>query len=254
MANPFKDVRIIAQCLQKEPVGIPEVLWNILRKQSLIRTPEEERIAQFRNAQPVPIQDSVFAKAVQRMLKASLLLSEHTKSLGVVFVDCGHSDLDVLFEANSNQIKIHKKWLDYHVIHKEHPCRISACGWREPDDYFYCGHIVEKLYRRLIEELGSSKSTDPVTKKQWEKMNQTVREKLDEMPRMVKIKPPSQPSTTWSLDVSWECELPNSILRRLRGKLQYKVVLHSEECVARSDQLLYREGKYLPLTVSNDHC
>ncbi|RJE22051.1 hypothetical protein PHISCL_05598 [Aspergillus sclerotialis] len=237
-----KDVRIITECLRKEPVGISEVLWNILRKGRLIRTPGEERIAQFRNAQPIPAPKSVFARTVQRMLKASLLLSEHTKGLDAVFVDCGHSDIDVLFEPNSKQFKIHKKWLDYHATHREYPCRVSASDRKEPDGYFYCGHIVERLYRRSIEELVSTESADPAIKKQWEKMFQIFHEKVDEMPRMVKIKPPSEASTTWALDVSWEFELPKSIRRRFRGNLQYKVVLHGEECVTQADQLLYREG------------
>lgn len=182
------------------------------------------------------------------MLQASLLLGEHTKGLDIVFVDCSNSDIEVLFEPASKKFKIHKKWLDYHAIHQEHPCRVSSTETSESDNSFYCGHIAEELYGCLIDELVSD-STDPAKKKRLGRMTQKVREKIDEMPHEVMVRRPSTTSETWALEVSWKHELPERVLRRFGGQFRYKVTLHDERCASKAGQLLHEGGKPL-LTIS----
>lgn len=153
-------------------MALPEALWDLLRSVCPIRTPEEERREQSEELPEITYNmlDSVFSKHVHRLLKASFKLCDETMNIGVRFVDSIDNDIKVvMIEQVTTTLEISRKWLDYRAIHKHYPCKVSSIHPDEPENFFYCDHIIESLYKFSIERLfGDSES--PSTKEKWERM------------------------------------------------------------------------------------
>ncbi|KAF7588863.1 hypothetical protein BBP40_005081 [Aspergillus hancockii] len=229
-----KDVEVIKESLRKEPIGLPEALWDILRRASLIRTPEEERIEQFRGAQESSTAETAFSKTIQRVLKASLMLDQCTDQTKIMFVDCEHSDIEIYFESDINLLKIHRKWLEFHAIHTDHPCCVSsAMDSGIVAESFFCDHIFDMLYLNSIREIVED-SRNPRIKKHWQNRHQDVKEALFYMPRNVTVK---QTLRAKSLIVTWEHGLSQQFLKH--SLAEYSVVLHDEKCLSKSSDVLH---------------
>ncbi|KAG2412860.1 hypothetical protein HFD88_010417 [Aspergillus terreus] len=239
-----KDVKSLIQSFGKEPKVISQVLWNILRNASLIRTPEEEQLEllkEFRAAPSTVRLESVFSKSVRHLLEASFKLDKETENIKVMFVDCGENPISVDYE--NDLLNINSKWLDYNVIHEDYPCRISSSKDNEPGDYFYCDHIVEQLYEQSLQQICKVMSTSPIQTR-WRKMSRTLHEKLEEMPRRVIAQKTSSPNGG-TVVVSWELELSGRVLSRLGEEIEYCVILHDHGCALESSEIIFRGSQSL---------
>ncbi|KAF9885418.1 hypothetical protein FE257_012940 [Aspergillus nanangensis] len=229
------DVGIINQSLGKQPAALPPVLWSILRKAKMIRTPQEERTEQFKGAPECVVSNATFPQNVQRLIKASLELDTATKDIPVTFVHCNKTNTGVFFNPVSGVLTVDKKWLDYTAIHTEYPCRLSRVNQGCPE--FYCSHIVGRLYEHSLEDIFRP-PTNPELNKWREFMCSAVHEKLEEMPRRITVEQLPSESTRPKLKVSWEHGFSDELLPQLGNHIQYEVVLNKSRCTSATKRLL----------------
>ncbi|RAL14394.1 uncharacterized protein BO97DRAFT_466122 [Aspergillus homomorphus CBS 101889] len=83
--------------LRRKPVGLSKVLWDILRKYTLARTPDEERIHVFETSQLSTLQPNHFMRHIKRALAGYLALHPQTRDVTVKYVAGGNCDVNVLF-------------------------------------------------------------------------------------------------------------------------------------------------------------
>ncbi|KAJ5666551.1 uncharacterized protein N7477_008999 [Penicillium maclennaniae] len=145
-----QDVDVIRDVLGKEPVKIPESLWDLIRSDSAIRTAEEEQIILFKNAPVCSPSNSSFSMTVQRVLKACMALSENTKYIRVFFIHIHNSTIDTFFDLEQQVLKIHHRWLDFDATHRRYPYRDALPNIAGPYAPFFCDHIIEELIRKAL--------------------------------------------------------------------------------------------------------
>ena len=214
----MQDAEVIKESLKKEPVALRYILWELLRRHSLIRTAAEERVHLFRNAKDVLPPETVFSTTVKRTLEASLLLDSHTSDVEITFVDGTDCGIGMHFEPWEG-LKIDKKWLYPNDIHAEYRCRVFDVGNEFlSSNSFLCEHVVEELYSCALKELV------PKADHVWSgRLRGLVREKLRQMPRKIVAR---QSSIAKEIIVSWK-DGETQAFSELYGKIiKYHVTLH----------------------------
>ncbi|OJJ32881.1 hypothetical protein ASPWEDRAFT_42920 [Aspergillus wentii DTO 134E9] len=223
-----KDIKIIHDSLKKKPVRIADILWNLLRRWSLIRTPEEECIQQFRNSPEWLHPGLEFSDTIQQALKASLAMHKATEGIEVMFVDCRHRNIDTYFEPMSKLLKVNKRWLEFDAIHQKHPCRISKMDAEETkDNSFFCDHIVECLYEVAMRQILRRLPDTVINAEDFNNNYNELREKIRQMPRQIAIVHCLRSGQT---KVCWEDRETDTFSQYYGDKTQYHVVLHDEAC------------------------
>src|SRR5436305_8589685 len=151
----LKACDLIRRSLKKVPLPLSEPLWNILRRFSLIRTPDEQRIYLFRNS---PLSTKIFtsfSRNIFRSLLASFAIHPRTRLIQLLPVQGGGSGIDLLFSKEEARLRIHEKWFDFDKIHETAPCQVShlvaTYGLRL--EGFSCDHIVEELFELDLSEI-----------------------------------------------------------------------------------------------------
>lgn len=149
-----EEAELIKESLKKDPVPIPESLWDLLRSPSLIRTAQEERICMLKNAKPSSLPTSAFAQNVQRALKTSMLLiREPTKCNSCLCVaetmesTCSSFLRIIFLKLTTNGLISTAYTLSAHVNYSD----LAAAEINS--NAFFCDHIVEELYRLALEEI-----------------------------------------------------------------------------------------------------
>lgn len=110
--------------LQGVPFPVSKVLWDLLRKFDLARTPEEEQIHRFEKSSTVLADRDSFHSSIVQALKASMSLESRLRFLDICFVDGGGTQLDLMVDIDARTVKIHEKWLDFDAIHRETSCDV----------------------------------------------------------------------------------------------------------------------------------
>jgi hypothetical protein len=224
--NSGVSIDIIKKHLKQQPAPLSAKLWKILRKYSLVHTPEEERIRVFRNSSASEEQESVFSKSIQHGLLASLALHPRTEQVQVEYVSGAETDIDLLFDKERQLLKVHEKWLNFARIHETAPCRISMTSdVRLSHSIFCCDHVIEELYELAVQEIIGTFTLDHGEAMKFARsIRLKVREKLQQMPRMISIKK-DEPR---KLVVSWT-NGENDLIREALGDIgTYCVTLHRD--------------------------
>lgn len=223
---------MIRTILQKEPMRIPETLWNILRSISPIRTPEEEQIECFGNSEACA-PETCFARTMERALKACLAVIPQPKHVEVQFVRNERSAIDVIFDSHRNVLKIHQRWLDFNAVHRT-PCRdLLSSKVAEQEGSFFCDHVVEELIKISLPQI-----TRPVAVPRGieNTILRQIRNSLRYMPHSIKV---IQTSQRGCLMITWEDNETESFRKHPASKDLYHVVLHEENCVDAKAELLH---------------
>ncbi|KAH8691852.1 hypothetical protein BGW36DRAFT_303752, partial [Talaromyces proteolyticus] len=148
-----QSIEKIKNGLKKNPACLPDTLWNMLRSDSLIRTAHEEQIHLFQKATVCKAPVTIFARNIERGLKATLSLWMETKEMKIQFVNSENNDVDIVVDRNKKTLNIHQRWLSYEETHGKYRCRDFV-----PNDRFVCDHIIEEMIRAI---LGFIKSNEP---------------------------------------------------------------------------------------------
>lgn len=240
--DPYSSVSIdvIKKNLKRQPTPLSAKLWRILRKYSLVHTAQEERIHVFRNSSASDEQETVFSKSIQHGLKASLGLNPMTELVRVEYVSGAETDIDMLFDKERQLLKVHEKWLNFTRTHEKAPCRISmAHDLHLSDSTFCCDHVIEELYELAVQEITQTLTLSHVEAMEFARsMRLKVREKLQQMPRMISMKYDG----SRKLVVSWT-NGENDLIREALGNTfgAYCVTLHRDQtCSQQRSKYLYK--------------
>jgi len=213
--------------LKKDPARLPENLWNMLRSDSLIRTAQEEQMQLFQNAVECKAPETLYAKNIERGLKATLALWKETDEMKMRFVSSDNDDIDMAVDRKERTLNIHQRWLNYEEMHQKHQCRELVLN-----DCFVCDHIIEELTRSILGAMYR------LTVRDQEGILRGVRNHLRWMPRDICARKGNQPGC---LQVSWRDGETESISRLIGSALEYHIVLHEERCASLMTELLHGE-------------
>ena len=239
--NSHQNVGMIRDVLRKEPVKIPESLWNLLRSNSAIRTVEEEQIVTFKKAPVCSSSNSSFARTVQRVLKACMALSDNTKHIEVSFIHISDNTIDTFFDLEHQALKVHHRWLDFDAMHRKYPCRdLLPNNMTGPDAPFFCDHIIEELLRKALPTIFR---TAPMSRAIENGVLRQIRHRLRHMPHSIAS---GQMPQIKGLVITWEDNETESFRKSCRSRVAYHVVLHEERCASARSELLHGDaGKSL---------
>jgi hypothetical protein len=248
----WQSIGIIRDLLTKEPARLPQLLWNLLRSKSLLRTPEEEQIKHFRNAR-LSASLSCFAQTIQRAVKAGLAFIPGARDVEVHFVQSERGGVDIFFDVEQKALKINHRWLDFQEIHRGNPCRESfPTDMTGREASFFCDHIIDELLRVSWSSIFKHSS---MLRAAENKTLRHIRDLLRYMPHSIKVRQTNQKGY---LMVTWEDNetesfrnscLPTNMYHFMPSAM-YHVVLHEEKCVNARVELLHgNTGMSWPLYV-----
>ncbi|KAF2996556.1 hypothetical protein E8E15_000224 [Penicillium rubens] len=234
--SSVESVCMIREITGKRPTRLSEVLWNLLRSGSPIRTVEEEQVELFKDAEVCASPESAFAKTTDWALKACLALSKATRNIQVLYVKGPVGKLDVSYDAGHGTLKIHRRWLDFDAMRQEASCR----EWfpdtiTENNAPFLCNQAVEELLYLSISSIFKASST--LRKAEMRYMRQ-ARRLLRLLPHSIRLTPYSG-----GLMITWEDNEAESFRKLGGGGPEYRVVLHAEECFIARSELLHLDSR-----------
>ncbi|RJE21446.1 hypothetical protein PHISCL_06227 [Aspergillus sclerotialis] len=226
------DAEVIKEHLGKYPTPIPTVLWNLLRRHSLIRTANEERNCHPGDPERT-LSETTFSKTIQRVLRAGLMLSEDTKEITTVFVNTKDIEIGVQYNSEQNVLEISGKWLCFDTIHKHEPCAVT--NTMDPDNLgsnsFICDYIAESLLELVLDKLDFGHLV-----RGWRRR---FVEKLRQMPREITAE---QGFNAKEIVITWK-DGATHLFSTVCGKnIQYHVTLHEEKCWNKALDLLHESG------------
>lgn len=188
-------------------------------------------------------------KRKQFSLKASLALNHRTEQVQVEYVSGAETDIDMLFDKERQLLKVHGKWLNFARIHETAPCRIStASNTRLSQSVFCCDHVIEELYELAVQDIVETLTSNHTDAMKFARsMRLKVREKLQQMPRMISMKKDGPRR----LVVSWT-NGENDLIREALGNIgTYYVTLHQDQtCSQKKYEYLFRpqrQGMYMSI-------
>ena len=222
---------MIRESTGKKPTRLPGSLWSLLRSVSPIRTVEEEQRECFRDARICALPRSVFARTIDRALRACLVLLRATKEIRVLYVNGSTGKLDVFYDTETSTLKIHHRWLDFDNVHQETSCRtlfLNNIGGRNAP--YFRGHVVEELLALSISSIFKASVSLRVTEMRY--MRQ-IRRLLRFLPHSITIS--SHPG---GLQITWEDNEAESFRKFDGFGADYRVVLHVEQCTITRAALL----------------
>jgi hypothetical protein len=90
----FQDAETIRTLLKIQPVSLPHNLWEVLKKNGHVRTPEEHLHHLLHNAPVSELEETLYSSGVKRALSAALALDDKTKRLRLIFKSGAKSELN----------------------------------------------------------------------------------------------------------------------------------------------------------------
>jgi len=237
----FLKSSIITTDLNKRPEKLPEALWKILRKFSLARTPQEERIRLFENSETVGINEDPFVVFILRALSAALSLDRRMEHIRVQFVKGGDTEIDLLFKEEEQLLLVHEKWLDFQRIHEGASCEMSRLARERPveKEAFSCDHVVEDLFELAINEIRGPLNLD---QSESVTLRRVARERIRQIPRLIKVLRTCRAN---DLEVSWSGNESVIISKKYGANILYHVILHKmSTCWPKKGELLHQAGTY----------
>ncbi|KIW19323.1 hypothetical protein PV08_03617 [Exophiala spinifera] len=230
---------IIEKDLGKRPYKLKNVLWKLLKKYSLVRTPHEERVFLFFHSPPALIQCHAFSIQLERALRCALKSSGALENVKIQFVKGESLSIDVLFQNDNNLLRIHDKWLEYSKVHQNRQCSLFEAknGKLSSEDIFLCDHAVNDLIEMFLRELHGPLKLDH---EEYQAIRSRSATKLQEMPRDVHV---SSTRNRDELLVSWAGAQSRAFLDKYGEFVNYSVTLHKmSTCETKKDALLYTGG------------
>ena len=211
------------------------MLWNLLRRHSLIRTVDEERNCHPKDPDDI-LPKTTFSKTIQRVLEAGLMLGEDAKEIKILFVNIKDRDIDLQCGTEQNVLEVSNKWLCFDTIHKQEPCAVTST--MDPDNLgsnsFICDHIAESLLEIVLYKLGFGNLV-----RGWRRR---FVEKLRQMPREITAE---QGPNAKEIVITWK-DGATHLFSTVCGKnIQYHVTLHEAKCWNKSVHLLHESGKLI---------
>lgn len=234
---------MIVTSIKKQPVKVPAKLWKILRKFSLARTPQEERLHLFASSEPVDKIEHIFGHSILRMLKSALLLDCRLKDIKIQVVAGGESGIDLLYREDEGVLLLHEKWLDFKKTHEEVTCDLSLLAQERmvEMDEFSCDHVVEDVFELIINDIRLHGMLDPA---EANAIRRVARERIRQTPRRIKV---SKTLQVGELEVSWMGNESGIIADNYGVDMLYDVTLHkASSCRQRSEELIHQDGMYSP--------
>jgi hypothetical protein len=220
---------------------MPLVLWNILRKYSLVRSPQEEKVHRFAHSQTIKVKDDVFSVGVQRALKAALLLDPRLEDINIQFAKGGGTDIDLLFKEEEKVLLVHEKWANFETIHQTFSCETFRLSQRQSgkDFPFLCDHIAEDLIELTLNDIQGPLQLPPT---RCMELRRKARERIQQTPRLIKVSRTNHPN---ELEVSWIGNESGLISQTYGSSIQYHVMLHRmSTCRSKKNNLLHKIGMF----------
>ncbi|EXJ87166.1 hypothetical protein A1O3_04125 [Capronia epimyces CBS 606.96] len=239
-SNMTTDCDIITKDFKKTPMMLNKGFWKLLAKHALVRSPYKERAHRFSASTPIPVPGDIFAVNVARGLQGSFQLNPKLQNIRIEFVQAGETEIDLMYTANENRLRIHEKWLDFERVHATSECEYYQLTHDHSVErpVFICDHVVLDLLEIALEEIRG-----PLGMSQGECV--ALRSKADkrvrQMPRLVNI---SASDAGDELCVSW-VDSENTVLSEMfNADIMYQVELHSmTTCSEKCRDIVDRQGK-----------
>ena len=231
--------------LGKKPVKIPKKLWEVLSKNRLLRTPQEELRILFARAEGVTTLDSPFATGMIRRLKAALWLNQDTRDIDVRVVRGVQSGISALFDEFCGVLRIHERWVEYQHVQKDvkeldrkesyvrqdvyqvPETSTNDRGWEDLLELMWV-----ELLELVLDEIGRSLEFDKRSKCRLVRM---ARHRMGQMPRNVAA---SKNGYAQELEVNW-----TGIEHKSENQARYRIVLHrASTCGPKHDTELHNSS------------
>ncbi|KAF9876159.1 hypothetical protein CkaCkLH20_06102 [Colletotrichum karsti] len=227
---------IITNDIKKQPRKLPNRLWKVLRRFSLARTPEEQRLHLFESSSPIPPISSPFAAGVERMLRTVLSMDPRLRSVTPVFVNGGNIGINLHYKKEQKALLIHRKWLDFGKAHENSACEFSKLttleGGQEASA-FACDHVVEDLFELAVNDLRGHLQISPM---EAIDLRREARERLHQTPRDVQI---ANYSGGNALQVTWIGTSSGVASKYYEDRIFCIVALHAmSSCENRREELV----------------
>jgi hypothetical protein len=135
-----------------QPVSLPHNLWEVLKRNGHVHTPEEHLYHLLHNAPVSELEETPYSSGVKRALSVALALDDKTKRLKLVFKSGAEVELDLLLDGSD--ILINDKWLDFQETHRQTRFWLSRTHIKASD--FPCDYVVNDLYDHFLREMKKS--------------------------------------------------------------------------------------------------
>lgn len=229
LAEPIQCVDIITSFLNRQPVGLPQTLWNLLRGSVSIRTADEERVHMFRKATTSRLPDTWFGHTVLRALRASLALFSYPTHIRIVHSD---SEIQMVIDLERRTIRVDQHFFDINKVHVG-SCRPGARLLANGP--FLCDHVVEELFATAQD--GLSKYIPSILTQERRRLEmRAIKAAIRLMPRDITLHAGTMSGTFL---VTWEDGETGSFSDRYGQNIVYHIVLHEERCTPVMSQLLH---------------
>lgn len=183
-----------------------------------------------------------------------LACNHRTLDLQVAFIRCEDAAVDVAFSRTPNIVYIHEKWLDFRTIHMHLECLVGLSA-EPPSDEFFCDHVVEELYKRVVvvvfKEVEQLWLTQPMQDRSVSSLSQKCWTKLCQMPRMIRTVPVEN---GLGILVSWLDGVSRVVSEIYGSQFVYRVVLHDTCCSDQLSQVLYTKSQLSFLLQEIEYC
>ncbi|KAL4889256.1 hypothetical protein BDV59DRAFT_119937 [Aspergillus ambiguus] len=237
-----KSIGVITNILGKEPVGLPDALWNLLRGSVPIRTADEQRIHMFQSATACEYPKTLFGMTIWRALKASLAFCSYPSNIDIVRSD---SQIELLVDHARQSVTLNEHVFDIGRTHK-FPCRISSFASNGP---FVCDHVIEELFTMVHDEM-SKLASSVISYERRRFQMRVVKARLRVMPRDIALHAGSGLGT---IRVTWEDAETESFTKQYGNTIVYHVVLHGEKCASVINHMLHGD-KVTNLLIDRASC
>ncbi|KAH8881903.1 hypothetical protein GQ53DRAFT_734671 [Thozetella sp. PMI_491] len=230
---------LILTTIKKRPEALSKNLWRTLRRWSLVRTAQEERVRLFAGSEPAQVPDNIFSLSVFRMLQGALQLDKKLEQIQLRIVKGGGTGIDLLYEEEERQLLIHNRWLDFEQVHENSSCEASRLAKEKPlaTIQFSCDHVVEELFELIVQDLVKALKLDYA---EGIAIRRHARERIPQMPRAIEI---SKAAEGGALVVSWRGNECGVLADTYGADILYDVTLHKwRTCFHKHGDLVQRVG------------
>lgn len=177
--------------------------------------------------------DTSFARHIDQLLRAGLLLNAETEQTKITYVESLGLGVDVRYIAAIDTFRIDQKWLDPAAAHQNEVCERIELE-ESTTGVFRCDHLLIELYGLMMDEWKNATSESEAELKVRKRlMKGTVRERIISMPRHVQLRQMQN-----GLEVTWET--PCRVLAIRCNSQSDLVVLHRSGC-PRINDIVYKQ-------------
>lgn len=136
--------------------------WNILERNKLVRTAEEEALWHFEHADIVPGPYPSFGTSVSLLLRACIRACPQAIGMKIEFMKAGQLHLDVAISEDNMLLRIHERWLSM----KDAVAELGLFGKIADEKVVIFtvknlfADVLEQLPRKVFQQEGSARSPE----------------------------------------------------------------------------------------------